>query len=81
MPLMHDEYQDVYQETLLCLREFAQVGEPYLDETGQRRCQIAGRTLDDDELLERWWGEEIAQEIRRERPQPRLPEDVAPKRW
>ena len=64
-PLTSEDYEDIYRETLLCLSEQFSVGEPYVDISGNRVCMIAGVPLNDDEVLKRWWGDEIGNDIRR----------------
>jgi hypothetical protein len=65
------EYEDVYQEALYCLGENASVGIPFLKPDGTRVCEVDGRVLNDDQVLDMWWGTEIADQIRREYPRDR----------
>ena len=66
-PRMTDEeYEDAYREALLCLSEIAHVGQPF-GRGGVRICSVDGCLLDDDQVLERWWGKRIAQKIQRQR--------------
>ena len=64
-PLSCEEYEDIYRETLICLAEQASVGNPFVDSNGYRKCMIDGIPLNDDEILRRWWGNEIGNDIRR----------------
>jgi hypothetical protein len=66
-PLTIEEYEDVYREAVLCLREIADVGEPFRRPDGIRVCDVDGTLLDDGEVLERWWGKPIADSIKRQR--------------
>jgi hypothetical protein len=63
-----EQYEDVYRETLRCLSEQYSVDEPSMDASGNRVCRIEGVPLNDDEVLERWWGAEIRDDIRRQYP-------------
>jgi len=63
-----EQYEDVYRETLRCLSEQYSVGDPSLDASGNRVCKIEGVPMNDDEVLERWWGAEIRDDIRRQYP-------------
>src|SRR5437879_12760498 len=66
-PRMTDgEYDDAYMEALLCLSETAHVGQPF-GRDGVRICSVDGCLLDDDQVLERWWGKRIARKIQRQR--------------
>jgi len=66
-PRMTDEeYEDAYREALLCLSEITDVGQPF-GRGGVRICSVDGCLLDDDQVLERWWGKRIAREIQRQR--------------
>ena len=62
-----EEYEDVYHEALHCLGESLSVGFPFQQSDGTRVCEIDGRLLSDDEVIELWWGKEIAEQVRRER--------------
>jgi hypothetical protein len=59
-----DEYEDSYREALLCLAETVSIGKPFVDHGGKRVCFVDGVPLDDDQVLERWWGKELAEEMR-----------------
>ena len=61
-----EEYEDIYGEALHCLAEALSVGEPFVDSRGVRVCKVEGALLDDEQVLQRWWGEEIVADIRRE---------------
>jgi len=61
-----EEYDDAYMEALLCLSEIADVGRPF-GRDGVRICSVDGCLLDDDQVLEKWWGKQIAREIQRQR--------------
>jgi hypothetical protein len=54
------DYEDVYREAVLCLRQTCAVGEPFWKADGSRVCEVCGQLLSDDEVLERWWGKSIA---------------------
>jgi hypothetical protein len=61
--LTDEEYEDIYRETLLCLRDQSHfVGEPFTA-SGKRWCSVDGNDLDDHEILELWWGHEFARLI------------------
>jgi len=62
-----EEYEDIYHEALHCLGETSPVGFPFQREDGIRVCEVDGRLLGDDQVIELWWGKEIAEQIRRER--------------
>ncbi len=62
-----DEYEDIYREALRCLRESFVIGFPFPQADGSRMCEVDGRLLRDDEVIERWWGKDIADKIRAER--------------
>ena len=62
-----EEYEDLYREALHCLRESLAVGFPFQQTNGTRVCEVDGRMLDDDQVIERWWGREIADNVRNER--------------
>jgi hypothetical protein len=68
MEMSDEEYEDVYREALLSLSEALSVGEPFIAGTGKRVCSVGGVLLEDQQVLERWWGEEIVQQIRRDFP-------------
>jgi len=53
--------EDAYREALYCLRESTFVGEPLRSPDGIRVCRVDDALLDDDQVLEKWWGKEIAQ--------------------
>ena len=58
------EFEDAYREALLCLADAGHfVGQPERAE-GVRVCVVDGAALRDYEVLELWWGEEIAGQIR-----------------
>src|SRR5215510_9705677 len=59
--LSDEEYEDAYREALYCLRESTFVGEPLRSPDGIRVCRVDDALLDDDQVLEKWWGKEIAQ--------------------
>ena len=62
-----DEYDDIYQEALYCLGEDSSIGFPFRQPNGNRVCEVDGHLLPDDQVMELWWGKEIAEQIRRER--------------
>jgi len=62
-----EEYEDVYHEALHCLSENSRVGFPFQQPDGARRCEVGGLLLSDSQVIELWWGKEIAEEIRQER--------------
>lgn len=62
-----EEYEDLYREALHCLRESVVIGFPFSQPDGSRMCEVDGRLLGDDEVIERWWGRDIAYKIRAER--------------
>jgi len=62
-----EEYEDVYQEALNCLGENSSIGFPFKQTDGTRVCEVDGRLLPDDRVIELWWGKEIADQVRRER--------------
>jgi hypothetical protein len=66
-PVTDEEYEDIYHEALHCLGETSPVGFPFQREEGIRVCEVDGRLLSDDQVVELWWGKEIAEQIRRER--------------
>jgi hypothetical protein len=61
------EYEDVYHEALHCLGEDSSIGFPFQQPDGTRVCEVDGRLLPDDQVIELWWGKDIAEQIRRER--------------
>ena len=64
-PRMTDEeYDDLYREALLCLGEIVEVGSPFGRPDGIRVCSVDGVPLDDDQVLERWWGKSLARKIK-----------------
>ena len=65
--LTEEEYEDAYQEAVYCLRESTNVGEPFRRPDGVRVCSVDGAQLDDDQVLEKWWGKQIARTIKRQR--------------
>jgi hypothetical protein len=62
-----EEYEDVYHEALHCLGENWSIGFPFKQPDGTRVCEVDGRLLTDDWVIELWWGKEIAEQVRRER--------------
>ncbi len=62
-----EEYDDIYHEALHCLGEDSAIGFPFRQPDGKRVCEVEGRLLPDDQVIELWWGKEIAEQIRRER--------------
>lgn len=58
------DYEDLYREALLCLSQTCVVGEPFVRDDGTRECEVCGRLLNDDEVLERWWGHTIVRLIK-----------------
>ena len=65
--MTNEEYEDVYHEALHCLGEKSPVGFPFYQPDGTRVCEVDGRLLPDDQVIELWWGKEIAEQIRKER--------------
>jgi hypothetical protein len=64
MPLTEEEYEDAYREALLCLAEDGHdVGAPFIAANRRRICLVDGRTLDDHQVLELWWGSDISCQI------------------
>jgi len=62
--LSREEYEDVYRETLLCLRQIGRiVGTPFADVSGTRLCPVDGQLLPDPAIFQLWWGSEIARHI------------------
>jgi hypothetical protein len=62
---MNDEqYEDLYSEALLCLGQIVEVGEPFLQPDRTRVCKVGEQLLNDQQVLERWWGEIIAARIK-----------------
>ncbi len=62
-----EEYEDLYREALLCLGEILEVGRPFGRPDGIRVCSVDGVLLDDDQVLERWWGKSLARKIKSQR--------------
>jgi hypothetical protein len=62
-----EDYNDIYQEALYCLGEDSSIGFPFRQANGNRVCEVDGRLLPDDQVMELWWGKGIAEQIRRER--------------
>jgi hypothetical protein len=61
------EYECLYKEALLIVRErYSDVGEPYLRDD-KRFCPVLGVPMDDHTIFELCWNEEIANQIARER--------------
>lgn len=60
--MTREEYEDAYFEALVCLREQVEVGQPVIIRRG-RMCWIDGAYLTDKEVLQRWWGKQIAAQI------------------
>jgi hypothetical protein len=61
------EYEDIYHEALHCLRENSSIGFPFHQPGGARVCEVDGRLLPDDQVIELWWGQNIAAQVRHER--------------
>ena len=61
-----EQYEDLYREALLCLGEILEVGSPFGRPDGVRVCSVDGVLLDDDQVLERWWGS-LAKKIKSQR--------------
>jgi hypothetical protein len=61
------EYEDIYHEALHCLGENLSIGFPFHQRDGIRVCEVDGRLLPDDQVIELWWGKDIAEQVRRER--------------
>jgi hypothetical protein len=62
---MNDEqYEDLYSEALLCLGQIVEVGEPFLQPDRTRVCKVGEQLLNDQQVLERWWGKIIAARIK-----------------
>lgn len=61
-----EEYEDSYREALLCLSEAVSVGQPFVGPSGKRVCEVGGVVLDDEQVLEHWWGKEITEDILRQ---------------
>lgn len=66
MALSDEEYEDAYREALFCLAEAVSVSKPFIDASGRRVCDVGGVLLDDDQVLERWWGEDVLEKIHRQ---------------
>jgi hypothetical protein len=62
-----EEYEDIYHEALHCLGENSPVGFPFEQPEGTRVCEVDGLLLADHQVIELWWGREIAEQVRRER--------------
>jgi hypothetical protein len=62
-----EEFEDIYHEALHCLGENSSVGFPFHRSDGTRVCEVDGRLLPDDQVIEQWWGKDIAEQVRRER--------------
>lgn len=62
-----EEFEDIYHEALHCLGENSSTGFPFHRPDGARVCEVDGRLLPDDEVIELWWGKDIAEQVRRER--------------
>jgi hypothetical protein len=62
-----EEYEDIYREAVHCLGETSPIGFPFQQQDGIRVCEVDGRLLSDDQVIELWWGKEIAAQVRRER--------------
>lgn len=60
--MTREDYEDAYFEALFCLRELAEVGQPRFI-AGRRLCLVDGTLLSDEEVLRRWWGEGLAQQM------------------
>ncbi len=69
--MTNEEYEDIYREAVHCLRESFVIGFPFHQPDGSRVCEVNGRLLGDDEVIEGWWGREIADKIRAERAEER----------
>jgi hypothetical protein len=65
--LTGEEYEDIYHEALHCLGENSSVGFPFQRPDGRRVCEVDARLLLDDQVIELWWGKDIAEQVRRER--------------
>ena len=68
VPLTDAEYGDAYSEALLCLADEGHaVGTPFINGfingASGRRCMVDDCKLSDREVLELYWGEDIAGEI------------------
>ena len=61
------EYEEIYHEALHCLGETSPIGFPFQQQDGTRVCEVDGRLLSDEQVIELWWGKEIAEQVRRER--------------
>ena len=62
-----EDYEDIYHEALHCLGENSSIGFPFEQASGIRVCEVDGRLLPDDQVIELWWGKEIAKQVRCER--------------
>jgi len=63
----NEEYEDIYHEALHCLGESSSIGFPFQQHNGIRVCEVDGRLLPDNLVIELWWGQGIAEQVRRER--------------
>jgi hypothetical protein len=61
------EFEDAYREALVCLADVGHVVAGPIGTDGSRVCIVDGKPLTDYEVLNLWWGKEIADQIRRER--------------
>ena len=61
------EYEDIYHEALHCLGENSSIGFPFHQQGGIRVCEVDGCLLPDDQVIELWWGKNIAAQVRHER--------------
>jgi hypothetical protein len=69
MQLSDAEFEDAYAEALLCLVDDGYaVGKPFCDGTGARYCTVEKHCLNDKDILELWWGKDIARRILEGRP-------------
>jgi hypothetical protein len=62
-----EEFEDIYHEALHCLSENSSIGFPFHRADGTRVCEVDGSLLPDDQVIELWWGKDIADQVRRER--------------
>jgi hypothetical protein len=64
MPLSEAEYEDAYAEALFCLADGGHAVEvPFIDGPATRHCYVDDRRLSDKDVLELWWGKDIARKI------------------
>jgi hypothetical protein len=61
------EFEDAYREALVCLADVGHVVTAPIGTDGARVCIVDGRPLTDYEVLKLWWGQQIADQMRRER--------------